>query len=94
MKKVFKFELPVEGGPKDVMMPRGAQILHIGHQGDPNTVCIWAMVNIDEPTTMAKTFYVIGTGHEFPEPARWKFVGTVNYHPIPIVWHVFQEAIR
>lgn len=94
MKKVFKYDLPVEGGPQTVFMPRGSQILHIGHQGDPAMVCIWALVHTGEPAAIAKTFYVVGTGQELPEPSRWTFVGTVNYHPVPLVWHVFQEAIK
>ena len=93
MKKVFKYELPV-GGPQTVVMSRGAQILHIGHQGDPAVVCIWALVDIYEPTDIDKTFYVVGTGHEIPEPAKWTYVGTANYHPVPLIWHVFQEIIR
>lgn len=76
------------------MMPRGAKVLHVGHQGDPETVCIWAQVRADEPTTMAKTFYVVGTGHDIPEPSRWEFIGTVNLHPIPLIWHIYTEAIR
>lgn len=94
MKKIFKYELPVIGGPNAIMMPRGAQILHIGHQGDPERICIWALIDPNEPTDMAKTFYIVGTGHELPEPARWTFLGTVNLHPMPLVWHVFIEAIK
>lgn len=94
MKKVFKYDLSVEGGPHQIFMPPGAEILHVGHQGDPAMVCIWALVDIYQEDTVSKLFYVVGTGHELPEPSRWTFVGTVNYHPVPLVWHVFQEAIR
>lgn len=94
MKKVFKYDLPVAGGPQDVFMSRTAKILHVGHQGDPNSVCIWALVDAYEPAEMAKTFYVVGTGHDIPDAARWTHLATVNYHPVPLVWHVFQEKIR
>lgn len=94
MKKVYKYELPVEGGPQAVTLPRGAKILHFGHQGDPAMICIWALINPSEPTTIDKMFYVAGTGHELPEPSRWVFAATINLFPIPLVWHVFQELIR
>ena len=93
MKTIFKYELPVEGGPKDIMLPRGAQVLSFDHQGDPSSVCMWALVNPDEPTKMAKTFYVVGTGHELPEPSKWTYMATVNYHPVPLVWHIFTENL-
>lgn len=94
MKTVYKYDLSVEDGPTDIMMPRGAQILHVGHQGNPAAVCIWVLVDMDEPTTIAKTFYVVGTGQAIPDSSRWKHIGTVVYHPVPLVWHVFQEVIK
>lgn len=93
MKQVYKYDLAIEGGPSDIMMPRGAAILHVGHQGDPEVVHIWAMVDVSEPTTILKTFYVVGTGQDIPEPSRWQHIGTVVF-AVDLVWHVFQETIR
>ncbi len=89
MKKVYKYELTIHAGVLKMMLPKGTQILHYGHQGDPNIICIWALVDIHEKGQVEYSFHVVGTGHQIDGWENWSWVATVNYHPVPLVWHIF-----
>lgn len=84
---VWKYEIEVKGTPSAVDMPRGAVIVHVGHQG-PAQVTFWAEVDVDARIE-TRRFEVVGTGHRVRDGLR--YVGTTM--PIPeLVWHLYEEA--
>lgn len=87
MKKIFKYPLKVEGEQK-ITMPEKAKILSFQFQDD--TPCIWAMV---DPTAKveARTFYILGTGHEVPPLFFFNYIGTAQHNGF--VWHLFSDGI-
>lgn len=92
MRTIYKYEIPVGERDVQVQMLRGAKILSIGQQGDPHTIVVWAEVENDEPAMVSRFFQIYGTGHPF-DPLTTidgEFIGTVNNHPIPLVWHVYE----
>jgi hypothetical protein len=83
MKTIFKYEVKITGEQK-VIMPIGAEIIHIGL--DPNgTPCLWAMV--DTGKELAPTeILLFGTGHPIMEKIG-AHLGSFNDRSY--VWHVF-----
>lgn len=71
-----------------VSVPKGTEILHIDSQN--NDLCIWALVDIDEPDDCKRSFLVVGTGHSMPS-CELKFIGTALLHNGSLVLHVFEE---
>lgn len=85
MTTIHKFQLQLQDGPQAVLMPYGAEVLHIADQG--GTVCLWALVseNSHEP----RFFQVYGTGYPITE--GWsEYVGSVQQLGGALVWHVFE----
>ena len=62
-KRVFKYTLKLDS-ELEVMLPKGAKVLHFGNQYERLT--LWAEVCPDAPLTK-RYFRVIGTGHEIPD---------------------------
>jgi hypothetical protein len=86
MKKIFKYEIPVEGVELD--MPRGARILSCQNQHD--NVCLWALVDPDAAKE-ERHFVVAGTGHPLDDSiVVAKYLGTVVVAGGQFVWHVFE----
>lgn len=83
-REVWKYELS-RTILNRVLMPQGAQIIHIGSQGD--VVMIWAMVDPSAPK-VTRCFQTIGTGSWWDED-RWVYRGTVQMEPF--VWHVIEQ---
>lgn len=69
-----------------VAMPVGARIISVAKQRE--LICVWAEVDKDEKRNKAVTFFIVGTGYEFP-PAGAQFVGTVLLYGGDFVWHVY-----
>jgi hypothetical protein len=86
MKKIYKYEIPVDGEKHVFDIPWPAYIVHVNHQGRMVSVCIWAEVQDDQPPVQ-KWFQVFGTGHEVPDNAS--YIGTAVVTP-NLVWHVFE----
>lgn len=84
MRAVWKFPLS-HAAVQDVQMPKGAQILHVGLQGD--RICIWAGVDPVLHDMQPRRIQVVGTGHEELPGNVWH-LGTVQQGPY--VWHVFE----
>ena len=78
MKAVWKFEI----GDSYTLMPKGAEILHIGHQRERRYV--WALAD-DCADTVGRVLVIRGTGDELPHDGV--YVGTLMEDPW--VWHVF-----
>lgn len=92
MKTIFKYAIrPNSEGDAQVQMPEFAQILSVGHQGDPSELVVWASV---EPAnaTITRFFQIRGTGAQLGGliDIDGKYIGTVNYHPVPLVWHLYE----
>lgn len=98
MYTVYKYKLNI-GGPTELDMPYGAEILHVGNQEDE--CFIWALVATDEPTGK-RYFRCLGTGFngdDFLNPrARHgaknllnpRYIGTVITCKGQFVWHFFE----
>jgi len=72
-------------------MPQGADILCVQYQG--NALCLWAIVNADEPVERCE-IAIVGTGHPMPPDnqviPKAIYIGTVQQPQMPFVWHVFE----
>ena len=82
--RVWKYELPLEGQP-EVTMPIGAEVLHIGVQG--NVPYLWARVDPRDPVG-TRRFLLVGTGHPVPDSAT--HLGTFMLDDGRFVGHVFE----
>jgi hypothetical protein len=89
MKKVYKYGLP-QHGPATLVMPAGAELLHVGHQWDH--VHLWAMVDERVAETEPRRIYVAQTGEDLPED-RKRYLGTVLMMHGEYVVHVFELAL-
>lgn len=89
MKRILKFPLEIVD-IQDVVMPVGADILHIGYQR--GNLCLWAVC--DTTAVGVRNFEILGTGNPINPTANWqerKFIGTAVGDTF--VWHVF-ELVR
>ena len=85
--KIFKYVIPFARS-QFVTMPIGAQVLSTGAQnGD---IVVWAKVNPDAQTT-ARHFLIYGTGWEFDNLDRYRYLGTVQIEGF--VLHIFMENV-
>ena len=82
--KIFKYE--VTRGKK-VVLPKGAEIVHFGKQGE--TLFVWAMFD-DEAVQgdRERSLHVVGTGQSFPY--GWRHRGTI-FDGV-FVWHLMEGA--
>ena len=53
------------------------------------SICIWFKCD-PKSVIEQRTFYVYGTGHEYPE-IKGQYIGTVQQVNGPLVWHIFIE---
>ena len=86
MQSIWKFPLGVSAAI-DIRMPVGARILCV--QAQFGTPCIWALVDIDAPKLVARTFYTYCTGHQH-EAMTGVYVGTYQLEGGALVFHVFE----
>lgn len=96
MKTIYKYTIAFNSeGHAQVKMPEFAKILSVGHQGDPSEPLLWAEVD-PENATVTRYFQIKGTGHELDEQdgIERHFVGTINFHPTALVWHVYEVSSR
>jgi len=81
---IWKYTL----GPAEVQtidVPAFAKLLTVAQQDGAPT--LWFEVD-PEAVTMPRTFVVIGTGWEIPEPKRLTYVGTTHS---TFVWHLYEQ---
>jgi len=80
---VWKYSLALVDGPQPLVMPEGAQLLHVAAQENgPN---IWVLCDPDAPRVTRK-FVVAGTGHTLP--GNTNYIGSCQERIF--VWHVFE----
>jgi len=86
---IYKYTLHLADGDEHrIDMPKDAQILHIGVQG--NDICIWAVVNPMPEVYNRRTFFIVGTGTPFSHDyVLTPFIGTVQMGAY--VWHIFER---
>jgi len=87
-KVIWKYELPIIDFFA-LQMPKGAEILTVQSQKD--YAFIWALVNPAEAVFEPRSFRVIGTGHEFTNSSKCKYLGTIQEMGGALVWHIFEE---
>lgn len=86
MKTIFRYRLK-NHVPADLVMPAGAEILHVNFQG--GELCLWALVDNRQFETERRRFVVVGTGHEF-DGSSLRYLDTVHSPSIGSVLHVFE----
>lgn len=86
LRVVYKYKLELISGVQSVVLPKGAQILHVGVQGSNPT--LWALVDPREPMTTV-LLHVAATGAYF-NCGSLRHVGTLMLKDAT-VWHVFAE---
>lgn len=86
MAQIWKFILQPE---IDVEMPFGAEVLSVAAQGED--ICLWAKVDPVAPKE-SRSFVGFGTGHEIPDTAHLKFVGTAMLNLGSMVFHIFEKV--
>lgn len=87
MKKVYKYSIAPSPDPIKVMLPRGAQILHLDEDGF-GRLCYWALVDPEEKEEEEVYLYCIGTGWEVD--IDFLYVGSV-VTTAGYVWHLFKK---
>lgn len=89
MQTIFKYVIPPPRfGISTIQMPRHAEPLSVGTQGD--TLVLWAKVDTEEPMCPHE-FCVFATGERLALErlrAPERFLGTVQL-PGPLVFHIF-----
>ena len=86
-KTIWKFTVPIIDRPVTVM-PRGAEILHVGMQGD--ACCLWALVDPGEADE-ERAIRIYDTGHPVEQfPGR--HIGTFMAMQGRLVFHAFEPT--
>lgn len=83
--RIYKVTLAVTD-VQDIALPYDATILCVANQNEK--LCLWYSFN-DDTQQKIVTVYVVGTGNEFHETA--KYFGTVSIGLY--VWHVFMNGV-
>lgn len=85
-RQIFKYQLDTTD-IQQVEMPEGAEILCVQTQyGIP---CIWALVQPNAALSK-RTIEIFGTGHNVPENANRKYIGTYQLRQVNLVFHCFE----
>lgn len=88
MQVIYKYEVII----KDIFtldIPLGARVLSLQVQrGKPY---MWIQVNSDVLVVETRVFWVLGTGHPFPDEVSLYFLGTFQIHSGNSVFHVFEQ---
>ena len=88
-KAVYEFPLGfAHGGEIDIVMPRGAELLHVAEQH--GTPCIWALVRTGTSDAQTRRFRIAGTGHPIPDDRIHRHVGSFLMEGGALVFHVFE----
>lgn len=89
MRRIYKYEVPVNDEAMKVQTHAGAKVVLVGHQGMPRLACIWLEADTDSPIEY-RWFRVFGTGHQIPP--TYEHVG--SYQAPPFVWHIYERVTR
>lgn len=90
MKAVYKYKL--DPYVEEVMLPLGAQVLHVAAQGAD--INLWVLVDPvpEDPILEKRRFRAFGTGHPIPsnEDECLLHVGTALLQGGTLVFHIFE----
>lgn len=88
-KTIYKYPLSVTDF-QEVLLPIGAEILTVQTQDE--TVCMWALVNPNEPQKEARNIEIFGTGHSigYDMGVSRKYISTFQMHGGQLVFHAFE----
>lgn len=91
MRRVYKYGIPI-GDDIRLMLPKGAQIVHVAAQGVPalggEDPWVWALV--DPSAQMEERhFRLAGTGHDLPDDGL-THVGSFMLAHGALVFHLFE----
>lgn len=81
--RIYKYELELLPN-QAILMPIGAKILHVGHQG--SRIYLWAEVN-PEAMPESRYFSVAATGEDLYQMPMTHLGTTITE---PYVWHVYE----
>ena len=88
MKRILKFQVPVDDQAHRLMLPDGAWIVHVDVQGAAiDVVTFWALVETGQPE-VPRAFHVYPTGA--PVTSDCDYVGTALAAAGGLVWHLFE----
>lgn len=85
-KKNLKYQLQTFDIQR-IEMPNGAEILCLQIQN--KKPCIWVLAD-PEAELKKRTFEIFGTGHNVPENAERKYIGTFQQFDGSLVFHCFE----
>lgn len=93
MRKIFKYEVPIDDAVHALLMPKNARIVHVGAQTKTLTpgnylgarCTFWAEVDPDTKSVEIRNFQAFGTGQEIHEGS---YQGTVLIGPL--VFHLYE----
>jgi hypothetical protein len=86
MRTIYKYQISARPHVQLLATPKDWEPLSVQAQG--NCICIWAMIDTDEPMVDQRV-YVVATGEELDVPAAAKYLGTAQFLDGGLVWHVF-----
>jgi hypothetical protein len=84
MRTVYKYRVPIDD-TSVVELPRGAQVIRFGCQG--NEIFLWAVVDPAEKETTKHIYWIRGTGHPIPD-SLGVYICSVDL-PNGLVFHIF-----
>ena len=101
---IWKYQIPIREQFVYVEMPEGSIILPSTLQLQEGVPTFWALVDPKKPKVQ-RTFFIMGTGREFPEGGTFDYVGTIQmvrkyddghgrWDEITYVWHLFERVPR
>lgn len=84
-KIIYKYPLEFTC-PQTIKLPSSAEILYVDSQR--NTPTIWAIIDIDDKSTIEVDVYIISTGQAF-DASNKLYVGSCMTENGLFVWHIF-----
>jgi len=92
MNSIYKYELKISS-LQALALPKGAEVLAVKEAYE--RIFIWCLVDLDEPETEDRYFYVYGTGHSISDEAlNDMFYLNTLVMPNGLVWHIYTESIK
>ncbi|QGZ16667.1 hypothetical protein PBI_DEWDROP_19 [Microbacterium phage Dewdrop] len=94
-KAVWKFPVRIGtmGDDFTLRMPVGAEVLSVEYDWSLMCPAVWAMVDTENAQkTEERGFSVRGTGHDADGLERHRFLGTVPYPHVALVFHFWAHA--
>lgn len=87
MISVYAYPFDIESDKVSLCLPKGAQPLTVIFRQRDRRLVLYAKVNSAEALHVFHEFFILGTGHRFPDGVVGEHIATVEAGPY--VWHVF-----